>query len=142
MARQLQFHQSRKPKGLGRKDISAVPPVECLAEVAPQRLQAADFPCQPVAIKESAAARLLRPASFGLDQLHPVARATLRPPEGCPLYIYLQINNLERLFGFGPLATSGVAAAEEAEKCQALVVPGDKACHLLSASILYTMAYA
>jgi len=53
------------------------------------------------------------------------------------------INNKLRITGdFGPLPASGAVAAEWAEKCQALVAPGDKACYLLSASILYTMAYA
>jgi hypothetical protein len=55
----------------------------------------------------------------------------------------LRLHNKFRTTGdFGPLPASGAVAAEGAEKCQALVPPGEKARLLLIASILPTMAYA
>jgi len=51
-------------------------------------------------------------------------------------------HNKLRISGdLGPLPACGAAAAEEAEKCQTLVEPGDNVWHIMSANILYIMTY-
>src|ERR1019366_8137716 len=55
----------------------------------------------------------------------------------------LRFHNKFRITGdFGPSPASGAIATEGAEKCQALVASGDKAWHLLIASVLCKMVYA
>ena len=80
---------------------------------------------------------------FGLPAGTLILRDSVDGTNGTSLGRNLRIHNKFRITGdFGPLPASGAVAAEGAEKCQALVASGDKAWHSLSASILYTMAYA
>jgi hypothetical protein len=69
--------------------------------------------------------------------------ASVLRTNGTSLGPNLMLHNKFRIAGdFGPLPAIGTEANEWAEKRQALVASGDKAWHLLSASILSIMAYA